>query len=65
MILSKSKNPMKKRMSGIILAAEIAAIMVLHAHKMNHHQRNDGVQKMDEFSQQLKISHSYSYSNLK
>ena len=65
MISAKSKNPMKKRVSGIILAAEITAIMLLHAYKLNHQPKNDGQQKTDVVSEQMRISHSYSYTSLR
>ncbi len=56
---------MKKKLSSIILAAEIAAIMLLHAYKLNHQPKNGAQQKTDEASEQMRISHSYSYTSLK
>ncbi|HLK28973.1 MAG TPA: hypothetical protein VKT28_10335 [Puia sp.] len=56
---------MKKRLSGMILAAEIAAIMLLHAYKLNHQPKNDGQQKTDIVSEQMRISSSYSFTSLK
>ena len=58
---------MKKRLSGIVLATEIAAIVLLHAFRLNHQERNDKASKPGESLQQenITLSHSYSFSRLK
>jgi len=65
MISLKSNNPNRK-LSGIVLAAEIGAIMLLHAFKLAHQDKNDNQQKVDVVtSPQIKISHSYSYTSFR
>jgi hypothetical protein len=58
---------MKKRLSGIILAAEIAGIVMLHAFRLSHQERNDKASKPTESLQQanISLSHSYSFFKLK
>ena len=58
---------MKKKLSGIILATEIAAIVLLHAFKLNHQSKNDRLPRTDVVSRQLNISsnQSYAFSDLR
>ncbi|MBS1666041.1 MAG: hypothetical protein JST58_01550 [Bacteroidetes bacterium] len=55
---------MKKRLSLIILATEIAAIVIIHSFKLSH-QDKLRLSKPEDASQQqnISLSHSYSYSN--
>jgi len=57
---------MKKRLSGIILATEIAAIVMMHMFKLNHQEKTGKLLRPDATQQaNINISHSYSFSNLK
>jgi hypothetical protein len=58
---------MKKRLSGIILATEIVAIVALHTLKINHPEKTAKLPKSNAVSQQINISlsHAYSFSNLR
>jgi hypothetical protein len=50
---------MKKRLSIIILAAEISGIVFLHAFKPNHQTKTDKVFKSEMAPQEAKISPAY------
>jgi hypothetical protein len=61
---------MKKRLSGLILATEIAAIVMLHLFKISHQEKTDKLPKHDAVLQKTNIgitsiSHSVSFSNLR
>jgi hypothetical protein len=53
---------MKRRLSGIILATEIAAIVLLHVFKLNHQPKNDGISKAIVMTQPLRMNTSYTVS---
>lgn len=58
---------MRKRLSGLLLAVEIVAIVMLHALKISHQGKNERLTGTDASLQQPNISliHSYSLSRLK
>jgi len=57
----KYKKPMRKGLSGIVLALEVAAIMLMHAYKINHPTRIES--RPAEFAQQ-QIPHSFTSPHL-
>jgi hypothetical protein len=61
MELLKSKEPMRRALSGIVLALEIAAIMLMHAYKINHPAKTEF--RPAEFAQQ-QIPHSFTSPHL-
>jgi len=66
MISFKSNTPMKQKLSGIVLAVEIGAIVLLHTFKLTHQEKNDGQRKIDVVSShQIKISNTYSYTSFR
>jgi len=58
---------MKKRLSGLVLATEIAAIVMLHSIKISHLEKTDKSPRRNGITQQAHISlgRSYSFSNLR
>ena len=65
--MSVSNKPMRRNFSGIILVTEIAAIMILHAFRLNNHAKNEKPGKTEVVSQQPMVNTgtSYAFSKLR